>query len=275
MLTEGRLDTGEVKLHYVQWADGRIKGPPIVLLHGVAQSWRYWAPLFEALGAGGRIFAIDARGHGQSGWVKNGYRFIDYPRDQQAFLREVVREPAVLVGHSLGGMNALFIAAETPELVSAIVLEDPPLYQAERGLGVFEKIFRWLKGLAESGLNAEQIVEEIVRQMPQVPLAFAQAHAQCIVELDPQTLGQILDGSAAESWETDTLLARVTCPVQLLVGEARLGGALEVAEAERAKQKLAKCRIVFMDGVGHMIHRDRPEAFLRAVQQFLSRSDVV
>lgn len=175
MLTEDTFDTGEVNLHYVQWADDGTSRPPLVLLHGVTQSWGYWAPLFQALGSGRRIFAVDARGHAHSGRVANGYRLVDYPRDQQAFLHEVVRELAVVIGHSLGGMNAIYIAAEIPELVRGIVVEDPPLYWAERDLGVFREIFQSLKKLAESALNVEQTAEEIARQMPQVPLAFARA----------------------------------------------------------------------------------------------------
>jgi hypothetical protein len=70
-------------------------------------------------------------------------------------------------------MNAIYIAAKTPELVRAIVVEGPPLYWAERDLGVFRETFQSLKKLAEPALNVEQIAEEIARQMPQVSLAFS------------------------------------------------------------------------------------------------------
>jgi pimeloyl-ACP methyl ester carboxylesterase len=140
----------------------------------------------------------------RSGWLEDGYRFIDYPHDQQMFLREIVRAPAVLIGHSLGGMNALYIAAETPELVRAIVLEDPPLY-FEQGLSVFEPTFRAIKALAESNLPIENLALKVT-EVTRAPLEFARTHAEYIVQLDPQTLGQLLDGSAFELWRTDALL---------------------------------------------------------------------
>ena len=87
--------------------------------------------------------------------------------------------------------------------------------------------------------------------------------------LDPRTLGQALDGSMFESWSTDALLRRIRCPVQLLVGEAALGGAIELGEAKRAENQLAYCQTVFMKGVGHNIQFEQPDAFSSAVRQFL------
>ncbi|MGH8504273.1 MAG: alpha/beta fold hydrolase [Gammaproteobacteria bacterium] len=266
---EDTIDTGDIQLHYAQWTDGAASATPLVLLHGVTQSLRYWTPVVDAIGAERRVFALDSRGHGRSGRVENGYRFIDYPRDQQAFLREVVREPAILIGHSLGGMNAVYIAAETPELVRAIVLEDPPLYFSERGMGVFEPIFRGLKALAESDLTVDEIAARLP-ELTRAPPAFARYHAECLMQLDPQTLGQALDGSALAPWNTDELLARITCPVLLLFGETKRGGALDVPEVQRAERKLAHCRTVFVKGVGHMLHVDRPEIFAGAVRKFLT-----
>lgn len=268
MPTEATFDTGETRLHYAQWTGGDADLAPLVLLHGVTQSWRYWVPVVEEIGAGRRVFALDSRGHGQSGRVKNGYRFIDYPRDQQAFLREVVREPAVLIGHSLGGLNAVYIAAETPELVRAIVLEDPPLYFTERGMGVFETVFRGLKTLAESNLTVEDLPVRVA-EITRAPPAFARYHAECLAALDPRTLEQLLDGSAMASWNTDELLARIACPALLLYGETKRGGALDGAEVKRAEARLAHGRTEFVQGVGHMLHVDRPAVFVRAVQEFL------
>ncbi len=269
MLTEGTCDTGEVVLHYVRWADATARHTPLVLLHGITYSWQYWTPLFEKIGSGRLIYAVDARGHGKSGRVRDGYRLIDYPRDQQVFLRQVVKEPAVVIGHSLGAMNALTLAAENPKGVRALVLEDPPLYFGERGFGLFEPLFSRLKMLSESDLDVEGIAEEIANVMPGIPLTLARAHAQCLIQLDPQTLGQALDGAVFASWHTDPLLTSITCPVLLLVGDVALGGALTPAEANRAEKALAACRTILMRHVGHMIHTEQPRAFAENVRTFL------
>ena len=269
VITEHAFDSGEIRINYAQWIVGSADAAPLVLLHGVTQSWRYWAPLIEAIGAGRRVFALDSRGHGRSGHVLNGgYRFADYARDQQAFLNEVVREPAILIGHSLGGMNAIYIASEMPELVRAVVLEDPPLYFAERGMGVFETVFRGLKPLAGSGLPVDELAVHVA-EVTRAPPANARYHAECIAALDPRVLEQLLDGSAMTHWNTDALLARIICPALLIYGETSRGGALGADEVQRAEQKLAHCRSLFMEGAGHMLHVDRPAAFVHAVRAFL------
>jgi len=271
VITEHTFDSGEIRLNYAQWMDGRADAAPLVLLHGVTKSWRYWAPLIEAIGAGRRVFALDSRGHGRSGHVSNGnggYRFADYARDQQAFLREVVREPVILIGHSLGGMNAIYIAAEMPELVRAVVLEDPPLYFAERGMGVFETVFRGLRTLAGSGLPLDELAVQVA-EVTRAPPAHARYHAECIAALDSRVLEQLLDRSAMTHWNTDALLARIICPALLMYGETSLGGALGFDEVQRAEQMLSDCRSLFMEDTGHMLHVDRPAAFARAVQAFL------
>jgi pimeloyl-ACP methyl ester carboxylesterase len=267
-LQEGTFDTGEINLHYVQWTGDAASGAPLILLHGTTQSWRDWALVAEAIAAGRPVFAIDARGHGRSGRVPNGYRLVDFPRDQQAFLREAEREPAVLVGHSLGALNAIYIAAETPELVRTIVLEDPPLYVNERGLGDFAALFRELKALDESNLGLDALAAKVAEDSRVSPAA-ARPRAEWLAQADPQTLGQVLDGLAYEGWDTDTLLVRITCPVLLLVGEAKLGSALKPVEAVRAERKLANGRIAFIEHGGHRLHGERPEAFLSAVREFL------
>jgi pimeloyl-ACP methyl ester carboxylesterase len=117
-------------------------------------------------------------------------------------------------------------------------------------------------------------IEEIaarVAKLTQVPLNSARVHARSIIQLDTQTLDQLLDGSALESWNTDGLLVRVACPVLYLYGEPSRGGVLELADVKRAKPKLTQCETVFMARAGHMIHTFRPNDFARAVQQFLSR----
>ena len=269
VITEHTFDSGEIRLNYAQWMDGRADAAPLVLLHGVTKSWRYWAPLIEAIGTGRCVYALDSRGHGSSGHVSNGgYRFADYARDQQAFVREVVRQPAILIGHSLGGMNAIYIAAEMPQLVRAVVLEDPPLYFAERGMGVFETVFRDLKTLAGSRLPVDELAVRVA-EVTRAPPVHARYHAECVAALDPRVLQQLLDGSAMTHWNTDALLARIKCPALLMYGETSRGGALDIDEVQRAEQKLSDCRSLHMEDTGHMLHVDRPAAFVNAVRAFL------
>jgi pimeloyl-ACP methyl ester carboxylesterase len=61
-----------------------------------------------------RVYELDHRGHG-----RGGYRIVDFAADTIEFLRRRIERPAVLVGHSLGAMIAIAVAAEAPDLVRA------------------------------------------------------------------------------------------------------------------------------------------------------------
>ena len=123
MLREKRFHTGTVELNY---GEGPPNGPPFVILHGGAASWRYANALIDLLVNRWHVYAPDLRGHGQSGRIPGCYRLRDYAKDTAAFLEDAVQEPAVVYGHSLGGEVAVMVAAHHPALVRALVVGDAP-----------------------------------------------------------------------------------------------------------------------------------------------------
>src|ERR1017187_7639229 len=100
-LVERTFDTGEVRLNY---AEGPANGPPLVLLHGLGRRWQVFLPVIPALSLRWHIFAPDLRGHGKSSHVVGESRGTQYSEDIPCLLREGVAAPAVVFGHSLGGM---------------------------------------------------------------------------------------------------------------------------------------------------------------------------
>ncbi len=121
MLREERFWTGTVELNY---GEGPPNGPPFVILHGGAGSWRYADDLIALLVARWHVYAPDFRGHGLSGRVPGRYDLRDYAADTAAFLAGVVREPAVVYGHSLGAEVAIMAAAMQPGLFRAVIHGD-------------------------------------------------------------------------------------------------------------------------------------------------------
>ena len=124
MLTEKQIDTGTVTINYVE---GPPSGAPLVLLHGVTMWWQTFLPVLPNFLIRHHTYALDLRGHGGSGHTPGAYFVSNDVADVAAFLRDCVQEPAVLLGWSLGGVVATLVAANAPDFVRAIVLEDPPL----------------------------------------------------------------------------------------------------------------------------------------------------
>src|SRR5438477_7626371 len=103
-----------------------------------------------------RTFAFDARGHGESDRAPT-YRFLDFGNDAVAFLGTVVREPAVVIGHSLGAMTAIYAAANSPQLTLGAVLLEPPLYLPEAGLRDSKEMFTSVRNSA--GKSQEELLQ--------------------------------------------------------------------------------------------------------------------
>jgi pimeloyl-ACP methyl ester carboxylesterase len=106
--------------HFIK--TGPETAPPLVFLHGYADSWRSAEPLIPHLARHFRIFALDQRGHGQSDDDFDRFTIDDFAADAADFIRWVIGRPVTLVGHSLGSLVAQRVAAENKDLVSRLVL---------------------------------------------------------------------------------------------------------------------------------------------------------
>jgi pimeloyl-ACP methyl ester carboxylesterase len=83
------------------------------------------------------------RGHGRSGKPETGYALPDYAGDLIAFQEDVVREPLVLVGHSLGALVTLTVSHLAPEFVCALIANDSPLLGNDLGITDYPDAQGW------------------------------------------------------------------------------------------------------------------------------------
>src|SRR3954470_4953031 len=121
------LHTDELTLHYED--DGDPDAPPILLLHGITQSTATWGWIVPHLAPDHRVVRLDFRGHGRSGRTPGAYTFPGYVADATAICERVLGQPAIVIGHSLGGGTAAALAQTRPDLVRGVVLEDPAIMQ--------------------------------------------------------------------------------------------------------------------------------------------------
>lgn len=280
-ILERTFDTSEVRLNY---AEGPANGPPLVLLHGLGRRWQVFMPVIPALSLRWHIFVPDLRGHGKSSRAARGYRGTQYAEDIAHFLRERVSEPAVLFGHSLGGVLAMWIAGRHSQLVRALVLGDNMIIARKVPPPMYVSLFSGLRDLARKGGSVEQIADGIgrielpvpttgefvsIRELPGNDEAYLLSWARCVQGADPDTYDMTLDGSAMEGWDGEAMLRGITCPTLLLQANREVGGLMTDADVALAKRVLPHHTHVYFRSLGHALFIQQPEPVLRAVTNFL------
>jgi pimeloyl-ACP methyl ester carboxylesterase len=244
----------------------------IVFLHGLSQARTTWAPFVAGLERRLRVLRLDQRGHGESSWASS-YVLDDYVTDTIAFLEAVVAEPSVIVGHSLGGVIACRIAQIRGDLVGSVLLEDPPLYVAERfedekGVASF---FPLMQQMSREMQAREAPLEEYIAMIGNMPAmngsgTFAQllgpdgtrAMAEMFARLDPEIFTAAIDASAIRGVD---LAAPLTCPAVLLRADPALGAAFSADDAARFLETNPDARVVLFEGTSHAIHDEQPARF--------------
>lgn len=290
MLQEKKVDIGPVALNYVE---GPLFGPPLLLLHGIPVRWQEFLPIMPAFCLRWHLYALDFRGHGKSGRVPGKYHSKFYGQDVIAFLKKRVDKPAILFGMSAGGLVALDVAAQFPERVRALVLGDSPIdidwLLAWMSSMEFKALFSAFRALAGSKLSIPELASELAEvatfvpgeaelmkygDQPGVdPVSLGQ-FAMTLSQLDPGVLEYHAEGRAQEyleGFDLEEVLARITCPVLLLQGNPSHGGMMTNASVEYALSKLEIGAHVPIEEYGHDLGLDSWEAgaLLRAVSTFL------
>lgn len=275
------VNLNDVRLHYVE-APG--PGPALVIVHGLTGSHAEFLHLVPELAKQAHVYLLDLRGHGQSGRTKSGYQIADYGRDMAAFLQQVVGQPVILAGHSLGALVTIWLAAKAPPLLRGVFLADPPLYilQASRfretGFYLYFAALRdYLSRYHANGSSLEKMVAYVAqspvdRERTMLDVAGPEAIRERAIQLhqiDPAVLEPALEGPVFGDGEPDDLLARMHCPVHLVAAQFALGGAMDAPDVQRAVAQLPHCTHTVIENAGHDIHLDQPQAFMRELKRFL------
>ena len=114
-----RLSTG-VRLRYREQGDPA--GRPVILIHGITDSWFSFSRVLPGISKAHRVYALDLRGHGDSDRPAEGYSPRDMAGDVVAFMDALGIRRATLVGHSMGSFVAQQAALAVPERVAGLVL---------------------------------------------------------------------------------------------------------------------------------------------------------
>lgn len=271
MARRATVDLPGVRLAYLEiGSPGR---PPVLLLHGGAAHAHWFDAILEPLATRFHVVALDQRGHGESRWtVPPAYATEDFSGDLVTVLDRLGWPRASLVGHSMGGHNALAFAAWHPERTRSLVVVDtrpaiPPerlTRMRERGqrprrvyptLEVAVASFHLLPPdtVADPALLAHLARSAFVGRDGGFALRFDPA---CYTERRPVDLWPLVPG--------------VEAPALVIRGER--SPVLPRDVAERLGQALPAGRLVEIAGAHHHVPLDRPVEMAAALLEFLAEA---
>jgi pimeloyl-ACP methyl ester carboxylesterase len=254
----------------INWqVDHDGEGTPILFLHGLSGSLGTYDEVVELLaGRGRRIFRIDLRGHGASDRISGTYQVPYYSADVVAFIEHVIGQPAVLVGHSLGGVIARNIAATRPDLVHGALLEDPPLYFIDQKLfdaSMFAQVFplleQQIRELQARGATLAEARDAAANSAAPWGTAsetnFPQsldARAYSMLAVDPDVWIPAIKGGALSGYDPDAAVSR---PLVILQADPAMGPALWPDHADRQRNAQRPADVRLIEGAPHGIHTFR------------------
>jgi pimeloyl-ACP methyl ester carboxylesterase len=266
---------GRMRFHYLDW--GTRGRPPVLFLHGGGLNAHTWDIVCAALKPERHCLALDQRGHGESEWSPEmDYATESHAADLGAFVDALGLDRFVLVGMSLGGVNALAWAGQhSRRLAGLVVIDVGPEVRTEgvRKIAAFTSEATPLDSVeqyVERALsfnprrNRELLRRSLLHNLRRMP------DGRWMWKYDQRHRGRAPDPAAYA--RRRELLWRavdgVECPTLVV-----RGGQSDVFHDEDAEQlagRLRHGRWVRIEGAGHTVQGDNPAGLLIALREFLA-----
>jgi 3-oxoadipate enol-lactonase len=282
----------DAPLAHLAWgeaANARIA----ILLHGVGGGREGWRSTGAALAAAGwRVLAADQPGYGLSGSIQP-YDLVGMARAVQQLIewagKTLGAPPALVVGHSMGGMVAQELHAAAPQCVRGLVLASTsPAFGSKAGdwqtqflqsrfapldagvgmAGLAAQLVPAMWGSASTSVAASTDPSVAADSVASFAHAAAQSAATALMAGVPEATYRAAV-SALVAFDRRAALAQITVPTLVITGEEDRTAAPEVAR--RMAEKIAAAELALLPHTGHLLMLEQPQAFDAALLDFVQR----
>jgi pimeloyl-ACP methyl ester carboxylesterase len=265
------VDRDGLRLHHLDWgSEGRH---PVVLVHGSRLHAHVWNDFGRRFRDRYHVIAVDQRGHGDSGWCASaGYQLDALCRDLRSVVEARGLKRYTLIGHSLGGRVSMLYASRHQAEIERLVLVDITPGRAsaptapQRGGGAQPRDFE----------TEDAAIEYLARAMSRAPRSLVEESVRhglrrndagrYVWKYDPVLFKQrVALPPGVDLWNA---MSTVAVPTLLQYGSE--SDVVNADLAERLRTTMPRCTVERIEGAGHGLFTDRPDAFSSSVGRFLA-----
>ncbi len=272
-----------LKLQFWDW--GTEGKPALVLVHGGLDHARNWDAVARALHEDFHVYAIDLRGHGNSGWAPGAmYSIAEHILDLSALLDIIGEFPVYLIGHSLGGMIVTHYSGIYPERVKKLVSIEgvgfPPNHRVHGPAP--ERMRRWIEDVRKTEGREARSYPDLASAVAR--MKEANPHLSDEVAQHLTMHGTNWNSDRSMVWKFDNfvrplapyghhipdvvdIFSRIACPVLLFWGDESF---IKAPVDDPRVTAIGDLRLVNVAHAGHWVHHDQLELFLGETQRFLA-----
>ncbi len=275
-----------LKLQFWDW--GSEGKPALVLVHGGLDHARNWDWVARAFRDDFHVYALDLRGHGNSGWSPGAmYTIAEHVLDLSALIDIIGESPVYLIGHSLGGMIVLHYSGVYPDRVKKVIAIEgvgfPPEHRVHAPASA--RMRRWIEDVRKTEGREPRSYADLDSAVARMKEANPHLTDEVARHLTLHGTNWNSDGSMV--WKFDNfvrplapyghnildaseIFGQIACPVLLLWGQESF------ARDPSGDPRVAPIRdrhIVGVPNAGHWVHHDQLPVFLEEAKRFLAEPD--
>lgn len=253
------------KLNYKKYGE---QGPAIVILHGIFGMLDNWHNVARKLSETHTVYTLDARNHGQSPHTET-MGFESMGNDVIEFADEHGLNEFILMGHSMGGKTAMWVAQQYPDRISKLIVVDiaPKAYKPGH-----LPYFTALKSVDWSVLNSRKEVDE----------ALMQYESNMGIRL---FLAKNIERKEGGGYEVKSNIPAIESAYEEIIGALQFNSVFSKpclfilgAESRYLKEEdkpyieshFTHVEYQLIEGAGHWVHADNPKQFLEVLSRFLA-----
>ncbi|MDP7534918.1 MAG: alpha/beta hydrolase [SAR202 cluster bacterium] len=261
-----------VRLRYVDWGGD---GPLMLLQHGDMRTARSWDAMVRDIRHDFHVLSLDAKGHGDSEWPTEGYKFSERVQDLEAFCDTLGLRNIHGVGHSSGGVVVSLLADSRPDIFSRLTLLEPMVTVGEEFQRMVSKraegprrtwpdrptLYEYLKAHPVTGRWRDDVVRDVVaHEAMELPDG----------SLDMKWATASMDWGEREGDYVDLnpILWRLGIPIMFIMSDERRHER-PFSGLDRMSQELPAFNVITINDSSHNMYMNRPSAVSGAIQAFV------